>query len=100
VIAGQIDCLFQTADGRWTLIDYKTGRLPLTQPGAIVEKYGVQMALYALAARELLGRLPDTVEIVAVHDEVRRYRVEVSKAFLAAISRRVDSAVAQLRGAE
>jgi len=98
IIAGKIDCLLQTNDGRWLLLDYKTGQLPLTQPGAVIERYGLQLALYALAVRELIGRLPDAVEIIALDEGLHRIPLQLTREFLAAASRRVDGAVDRLRG--
>lgn len=47
-ITGSIDRLVRTGSG-WVVIDYKTGRT--VQPG----DYEVQMAIYALAARQITG---------------------------------------------
>ena len=50
---GVIDVLFQEADGRVVLLDYKTDRD--TAPAAVKEKYAIQLDLYAEAVRSVLG---------------------------------------------
>ncbi|AFR29778.1 ATP-dependent DNA helicase [Arthrobacter sp. Rue61a] len=46
VVRGRIDAVFRDADGRWQLIDWKTGRRPAGQQLAI---RAVQLAVYRLA---------------------------------------------------
>ena len=50
---GVIDVLFQEADGRVVLLDYKTDRD--TAPDVVKEKYAMQLELYAEAVRSVLG---------------------------------------------
>ena len=97
-ISGQIDCLYQTAAGTWRIIDYKTGRLPAGGVEAVKKEYELQVALYALAARELIGALPERVELVLVQRDIRRVPIELSDRFLAQASRRIDAALAAARG--
>ena len=59
VLTGVIDLLYQDAGGAWRLIDWKTGRLG---PGLLEERaaqYRLQVAVYALAAANLVGAVPD-----------------------------------------
>jgi len=59
LISGRMDLLAQHADGRLEIADYKSG-----SPGEDVrEEIRVQVGLYALAARQALGRLPDRVAL-------------------------------------
>ena len=52
VVGGRIDAIFGTADGRWEVVDYKTGRMPAeTDPLS-----GLQLDLYALACTEVFGK--------------------------------------------
>lgn len=94
-ISGKIDLLAELPDGRWLLIDYKTGQLPHSEPGAVLEKYGLQLAVYALAAREFSGRIPECVEVVAVHDSVVRFPFAVTNTFLASAESRIDAAISR-----
>lgn len=54
-VNGFIDCMYPNADGTWTIVDYKTGRVP----HAAQEKntgYMYQLALYRLAVETLFKR--------------------------------------------
>jgi DNA helicase-2/ATP-dependent DNA helicase PcrA len=53
VVRGRIDAVFRDADGRWDLVDWKTGRAPR---GAEARARSVQLAVYRLA----WSRLTDT----------------------------------------
>ena len=46
VVRGRIDAIFQDDDGRWDLIDWKTGKVPSRAQLAV---RGVQLAVYRLA---------------------------------------------------
>jgi DNA helicase-2/ATP-dependent DNA helicase PcrA len=46
VVRGRIDAVFREADGRWQLIDWKTGRRP---SGKQLQARAVQLAVYRLA---------------------------------------------------
>lgn len=94
-IAGFIDCLYESSDGTWTIVDYKTGRT--THHGdeaAQLAAYELQLGTYALAARQLLGRLPDRVELVLLADDCRRLSLEVTEDRLTAIQQRLRAAMA------
>ncbi|TLM86836.1 ATP-dependent DNA helicase [Pseudarthrobacter sp. NamE5] len=52
VVRGRIDAVFQDADGRWDLVDWKTGRRP---SGARLKTRAVQLAVYRLAWSRLKG---------------------------------------------
>ncbi len=49
VVRGAIDLLAETADGP-VVIDYKTDSLRSSSPAELVDRYGVQRSVYALAA--------------------------------------------------
>ncbi len=57
IVRGTIDLLAQTPDGP-VVVDYKTDSLAEATPGELVERYGVQRTIYALAAG---ARAPDRV---------------------------------------
>jgi ATP-dependent helicase/nuclease subunit A len=96
IISGQIDCLVQTAQGGWKIIDYKTGRVPQGDPAALFEHFGIQLVLYAEAVRAMTGRLPESIEIVAVHDTIRRFPLTLWDEFVAKMTRRIDAAISHL----
>lgn len=52
VVRGRIDAVFQDADGRWDLVDWKTGRKP---SGGHLRTRAVQLAVYRLAWSRLKG---------------------------------------------
>ncbi|HJP66250.1 MAG TPA: ATP-dependent DNA helicase [Actinomycetota bacterium] len=53
-ISGRIDAIYGTPEGRWEIVDYKTGK----PPRADDELAGLQLDLYALAATEVWGKDP------------------------------------------
>lgn len=93
IVTGKIDCLFESAQGGWKIIDYKTGSVPATDPAALFEHFSIQLILYAHAVRAMTGRLPDSIEIVALHESVRRFPLTLWEESLASVTRRVDAAV-------
>jgi hypothetical protein len=95
-VSGQIDCLVQTAEGRWKIIDYKTGRVPEGDPAALSEHFSIQMVLYSQAVRAMTGRLPDSIEIVALHDTIGRFPLTLWDEFLHRVSGRIDAAIGLL----
>jgi DNA helicase-2/ATP-dependent DNA helicase PcrA len=52
VVRGRIDAVFRDADGRWDLVDWKTGRRP---SAAQLKVKAVQLAVYRLAWARLRG---------------------------------------------
>jgi ATP-dependent helicase/nuclease subunit A len=55
-LQGYIDCLYQDADGRWHLLDYKTNDIPAAGCPDAATRYEMQMVVYALAAEHALGQ--------------------------------------------
>ena len=58
LLRGQIDLLFQDADGRWHIVDYKSDRVGAEGPASHARRYELQMLTYALAATRHLGEPP------------------------------------------
>jgi DNA helicase-2/ATP-dependent DNA helicase PcrA len=58
VVRGRIDAVFRDADGRWDLVDWKTGRRPAS---AQLKARSVQLAAYRLAWARLKGIAVDEV---------------------------------------
>jgi DNA helicase-2/ATP-dependent DNA helicase PcrA len=52
VVRGRIDAVFKDADGRWDLVDWKTGRPPSANQ---LQIKAVQLAVYRLAWSRLKG---------------------------------------------
>jgi len=52
-VTGRMDVLYRCADGMWTVLDYKTGRIEEEAYGA--REYRVQLQAYALAVEALFG---------------------------------------------
>lgn len=49
LISGRIDCLYQTRDGQWTVLDYKTNDISLKELEEEAKEYKIQAWLYGLA---------------------------------------------------
>ena len=58
-IGGRIDAIFGEHDGKWEIVDYKTGRVP--EAGDPVA--GLQLDVYALAAHEVWGKDPSDLTL-------------------------------------
>jgi len=96
-ITGQIDCLMQTVDDQWKIFDYKTGRVSQKDPEAVLKEYDIQLLLYALAVREYLGRVPDSIELVLLKSNaVGRVSFEMADDVVADVRERIDAAVEHL----
>ena len=96
IISGTIDCLFESADGTWTVLDYKTGVRDRSTPAAeLIADYEIQLGLYALAVREFLQRLPDKIELAYIRNGVYRIPFEPTASNLEQITARVTCALAE-----
>ncbi len=58
LLKGQIDLLYEKADGEWVVLDYKTNRVQPDGLEAVARRYEWQLGLYALIFKELFGRMP------------------------------------------
>ncbi|MGB2782312.1 MAG: PD-(D/E)XK nuclease family protein, partial [Phycisphaerae bacterium] len=57
-VRGQVDLVFQNADGTWEIVDYKS-RLPRGPGGSpSADPYRLQLGLYAVALARWTGRPP------------------------------------------
>ncbi|MCI3919687.1 helicase-exonuclease AddAB subunit AddA [Paenibacillus sp. TRM 82003] len=59
LVQGVIDCLFEDADGRMIIVDYKTDTLYEGRLEALTEQYRLQLAVYSRAVELSLGRRVD-----------------------------------------
>ena len=55
-ISGTMDLVFEGADGEWEVVDYKSSSPPAGPHDDLRPDYRLQLGLYALAARQWLGR--------------------------------------------
>ena len=62
-LQGFIDLLYEDAAGKWHLLDYKTHQLAVHDPAAAAAPYTIQLAIYAMAIEQVLGRVPDELVI-------------------------------------
>lgn len=93
-IAGKIDCLFQTGDGEWAIIDYKTGdRFANRDPAELLNHYEFQLGVYAWAIRDGLGIMPSRVAIVVFRPAVAMICWPVSDDGLQQIRERSATAI-------
>jgi ATP-dependent DNA helicase UvrD/PcrA len=72
VVSGRIDAIFGTPEGRWEIVDYKTGRKPPEDDPLA----GLQLDLYALACGEIWGKRAEELTLtyfyLATGEEVSR----------------------------
>ncbi len=77
LLKGQMDLVFQMANGEWVILDYKTNRLKSAQKEALAADYALQLALYALVFKKLYGEVPQkgVLYFSAIHEaHETRYR--------------------------
>ena len=96
VIAGTLDCLLLSSGGGWKILDYKTGRLPGGDPATLRDHFAIQLVVYAEAVRAMVGRPPELVEIVALHDKLDRFPLVFWDEFRAPTHDRIDAAIRHL----
>ena len=100
VISGTIDCLFESEEGAWSVLDYKTGLRQQSTPAAeLVADYEIQLGLYALAVRQFLKRLPDRIELVFIRNGVDRVSFQPTESKLEEITARVSRVLAESQSA-
>jgi hypothetical protein len=66
LVQGVMDCVFISADGTLTLVDYKTDRIPKglgadAAASFLLERHRDQLRYYAMALRKIYGRAPDRI---------------------------------------
>lgn len=97
LISGTLDCLAQTAEGGWIVIDYKTSRISSTKTDAeFLAEYDMQLAIYALAVRAWMGQWPNRVELALLRDGARRVPFDPMAADWASMLSRIDAAMTAL----
>jgi ATP-dependent helicase/nuclease subunit A len=85
-LRGVIDLIYQDADGRWHLVDYKTNHVSAADVPTLSGRYALQLSMYALAAERVLGQpplelvlyfmQPGKEHVVPWNDEARHCTIE------------------------
>lgn len=96
VVVGAIDRVDVDAEGGFHVVDYKTNRRAKRQREVATS---LQLAIYALATRELFGRLPATVALDFVVPGVR-ITVPTEDLDLDGVSGRIAEVAARIRAGE
>jgi ATP-dependent exoDNAse (exonuclease V) beta subunit len=98
LIVGKLDCLLKSADGM-RILDYKTGRIPPGRsPTQVLADYEMQLAIYALAARQLTGAWPMRSELVLLRDGAERVGFDPRNAPWKTLTPRINRAIAAILG--
>jgi CRISPR/Cas system-associated exonuclease Cas4 (RecB family) len=99
VFRGAIDLLYQDPRGEWVLVDYKTSSVGKGQVSETAKEYELQMAVYALAVEEALGKFPErTLLFFTTPGEA--HRVEWNEARLARVRAFMEEASERILGKE
>ncbi len=93
LIQGFIDCLYEDAEGRWHLIDYKTNRVEPSGVAQAAASYELQMLLYALAVEQILGRAPDELALCFLRPG-QEHIFQWDDAARRRVAQRIDTAIA------
>ena len=56
LVQGVIDLFYQTKDGEWVLLDYKTDYLPEGNINVLVDRYKKQLEIYKKALEDIIGK--------------------------------------------
>ncbi|HEV8129572.1 MAG TPA: ATP-dependent DNA helicase [Candidatus Eisenbacteria bacterium] len=100
VLTGRMDRVDEGGDGKkTTLVDYKTAETDGDDKSKQREKNEQQLMVYALAYRELNGRLPDQVEVRYILSGAIE-RVPVSGSMLQKARTKIDLVAAAIRSGD
>ena len=93
-VRGKMDVLFPDK-GLWCILDYKTDEIDASQIPEKVEKYRVQMEIYALAAMKLL---PDIQEISGAFYFVEPEQINETIHFTRSREKSLENSLAEILG--
>lgn len=96
IISGTIDLFLETEEGRWIIADFKTGRRLAHRREELLAEYELQMGVYSLAVRQILGRLPDEVWLIHLRLEDPIIKYEVNESLLSRVGERVRGRISEL----
>ena len=57
-LQGYLDCLYESSDGKWCVLDYKTNQATAKDVPQLAAKYEMQMLVYGLAVEQCWGSGP------------------------------------------
>ena len=98
-VRGVIDLMYRDADGAWWVLDYKSDRVRADQVEAAVEKYKLQIQLYALAASRYARQAPIGAVFYFLHPGTS-YRMELNAGDLEVAEENAVTTIRQLRAFE
>ncbi len=99
LIAGTVDCLLQDEQNQWHLIDYKTGTLA-ESTDQVMEKYGLQMTLYAMAIKELTSDFPKSIRIMQLAQTSRLVELDLRPEIFKQFQQRITAAIVSLQAGQ
>jgi ATP-dependent helicase/nuclease subunit A len=95
VLRGQIDLLFQAADGSWNMVDYKSDQVTPDQIASHAEKYALQMHIYAAAAERHLRQRPAKARLYFLRP-AQSYEIEIPPHHRESFQREIEESARQL----
>ncbi len=96
-LQGFIDCLYQDAQGKWHLLDYKTNRVAPDAVETAAKPYQMQLGVYALAVEHILGQPPVEL-VVSFLRPAAEHRFEWNDALRQRTAEQVTMAIDAARG--
>jgi ATP-dependent exoDNAse (exonuclease V) beta subunit len=103
IIHGVIDTLFQQANGRWAVLDYKTSRLHRLHPATLAEaahharRYHMQVGAYAAAVAQQLKVDADELDVY-IHYIRHGLTVRINAVEWTAALNQMESVIGRLVG--
>ncbi|MHC4982355.1 MAG: UvrD-helicase domain-containing protein [Planctomycetota bacterium] len=94
-LRGQIDVLYEDADGLWHIVDYKSDHVGREAVEPHARRYELQMLIYAAAAARHLARPPADVVLYFLRPAVE-FRFDLTSESIAAAEARIETAAAEL----
>ncbi|QDU81648.1 ATP-dependent helicase/nuclease subunit A [Polystyrenella longa] len=98
LISGQIDCLFQTENGGWRMWDYKTGIR--SDKAYLLHHYRLQLTLYAAAVEQLLGTVPERMELIHLGQQMTPIEYMLYPETVTDLYQQVSQAIDYLRSGQ
>lgn len=97
LISGTIDQLLESAEGKWIVADFKTGRRLIDDPEQLRAEYELQLGIYALAVEQILGRLPDEVWLIHLRRSDPVIRFKLDEALISRVRKSARRAIQRLQ---
>ncbi len=94
-LRGQIDLLYEDADGTWRIVDYKSDHVGPEDLPAHARRYELQMLIYAAAAARHLGREPAAATLYFLRPAAA-YDLAIDRQASKTATRRINDLAEQL----